>query len=83
MPYATTKPLLRAAVIEIAIKAGLNVLVCFMSHTLLSVLDKGFIVYRFLTTVVVLLIRKCFLNCLRKVFLNTGHKRLLVASKNA
>jgi len=73
VPYATTKPLLRAAVIEIAIKAGLNVLVCFMSHTLLSVLDKGFIVYRFLTTVVVLLIRKCFLNCLRKVFLNTGH----------
>ena len=83
MSYATTKPLLRAAVIEIAINAGLNVLVCFMSHTLLSVLNKGFIIYSVLTIVVVLLIRKCFLNCLRKVFSNTGHKRLLVASKNA
>ena len=50
--YATTKPLLRAAVIEIAIKAGLNVLVCFISHTLLSVLNKGFIAYIFLTIVV-------------------------------
>ena len=52
MSYATTKPLLRAAVIEIAINAGLNVLVCFISHTLLSVLNKGSIDYIFLTIVV-------------------------------
>ena len=52
MSYATTKPLLRAAVIEIAINAGLNVLVCFISHTLLSVLNKGSIAYIFLTIVV-------------------------------
>ena len=83
MSYATTKPLLRAAVIEMAINAGLNVLVCFKSHTLLRVLNKGFIIYRLLTMVVVLLIRKCFLNCLRVLFSNTGHKLLFVASKNA
>lgn len=74
--------LLRVVVIEIVINVGLNVLVCFMSYILLSVLNKGFIIYNVLIIVVVLFICKCFFNCLRKVFLNIGYKWLVLVSKN-
>ena len=67
---------------ESAINAGLNVLLCFMSDTLLSVLNKGFVIYNVLTIVGVKLRSKCFLNCLRKEFLITVYMPYLKAASN-